>query len=141
MSQQDIILLLGTNLGDRKKNILTALEKIEKRIGKIKKESKIIETKPVEFCSSNNFYNFAVMLGTSFSPIKVLKLVKEIECEMGREEDSSVIGRFSDRIIDIDIVKYSNLFFECSFLQIPHQKHLKERDFSKQIIEELYIKA
>ncbi len=141
MSQQDVVLLLGTNLGDRKKNILTAVEKIENKVGKIKKESKIIETKPVEFCSSNNFYNFAVMLGTSFSPIKVLKVIKEIEREMGRKEDTSVIGHFSDRIIDIDIVKYSNLFFECGFLQIPHHKHLKDRAFSKQIIEELYIKA
>ena len=141
MSQQDVVLLLGTNLGDRKKNILTAVEKIENKVGKIKKESKIIETKPVEFCSSNNFYNFAVLLESSLSPIKLLNAIKKIEFEMGREKDSASIGYFSDRIIDIDIVKYSNLFFECGFLQIPHQKHLRERVFSRQIIEELYIKA
>ena len=59
MSQHHVVLLLGSNIGDRKKNILTAVENIEKNIGTILMQSELIETKPVEFCSSNIFFNFA----------------------------------------------------------------------------------
>ena len=59
MSQYNAILLLGSNLGDRKKNIFSALDKIEKHLGNILKRTQILETIPVEFCSSNYFFNFA----------------------------------------------------------------------------------
>lgn len=137
MSQYNAILLLGTNLGDRKKNISTALDLIEKRIGRILRKSEILETKPTEFCSSNYFLNFALSVNTSLSPKQLLKALKNIEYEMGRLVDSSAIGYYSDRIIDIDIVKYSSLFFRCKTLEIPHLKHTEEREFSRCLIEKI----
>lgn len=134
MSQYNVILLLGTNLGDRKKNILTSMLKIEEKIGKILKKSELLETKPAEFCSSNYFINFALLINTSLSPIKLLNLIKKIEVEMGREVDSAASGFYSDRIIDIDIVKYDSLYFSSKKLNIPHYKHLYERDFSVKLI-------
>ena len=137
MSQHHVVLLLGSNIGDRKKNILTAVENIEKNIGTILMQSELIETKPVEFCSSNIFFNFAVSIKTTFSPIQLLNAVKKIEIDMGRKEDSSIIGHFTDRIIDIDIVEYNNLLYKCKKLEVPHLKHLNERDFSKKLIKEI----
>lgn len=137
MSLQPVILLLGSNLGDRKKNLIAASVFLEDKVGKILRKSEIIETKPVEFCSFNYFLNFALLINTSFSPIKLLKTVKEIEKSMGRTEDSSVSGYYMDRVIDIDIIKYSDIVFRCRSLEIPHLKHLKERDFSKILIEEI----
>lgn len=137
MSQYTAVLLLGSNLGDRKKNILTARGEIEKNIGNILAETEILETQPVEFCSLNNFFNFALLINTTLSPFRLLQAVKKIEKDMGRHKDSSAFGYFSDRIIDIDIVKYSNLFFKCQTLEIPHSKHLKERAFSRDLLEKL----
>jgi len=137
MSQYTAILLLGSNIGDRKKNILTALDFLEKRVGEVLQKTEISETAPVEFCSSNNFFNFALLINTSFSPVQLLKAVKDIEKDMGRKADTSEIGYFTDRIIDIDIVKYSGLFFKCRKLQIPHLKHLTEREFSRKLLENL----
>ena len=137
MSQHDVVLLLGSNIGDRKKNILAAIEYIEENIGKILIKSELIETKPVEFCSSNFFFNFAVSIKTSLSPIQLLKAIKKIEIDMGRKEDTSIIGHFTDRIIDIDIIEYNNLLYTCRKLEIPHLKHLNERDFSKKLIKEI----
>lgn len=137
MSQHTALLLLGSNIGDRKKNILTAVELLEERVGNILQKTEILETEPVEFCSSNYFFNFALLINTSFSPVQLLNAIKKIEKEMGRKADTSEVGYFIDRVIDIDIVKYSNLFFECNKLQIPHQKHLNEREFSKKLIEDL----
>ncbi|MBW8362870.1 MAG: 2-amino-4-hydroxy-6-hydroxymethyldihydropteridine diphosphokinase [Kaistella sp.] len=134
MSHQHVTLLLGSNLGDRKKNIETALIKIENKIGHITKKSPVLDTTPVEFASSNNFCNIAVLLITQFSPVNILKIVKEIEVEMGRIADSKAVGGYTDRIIDIDIVFFNRLRFESANLTVPHHKHLFERSFSIELL-------
>lgn len=140
MSQHEVVLLLGSNLGDKKNNILTAISHLENKVGKILIKSEFLETKPVEFASFNNFYNFAIILKTHLSPISLLATIKQIEREMGRDKDSIILGGFADRIIDIDIITYSNLKFKSRNLEIPHLKHLNDRYFSKQLIEDLYTK-
>jgi len=55
---------------------------------------------------------------------------------MGRLTDSSVSKVYTDRIIDIDIVKYDELKFISERLEIPHNKHLFEREFSKILLKE-----
>jgi len=79
MSQHEATLLLGSNLGDTKKNIETALHYIEKEFGTILRRSDILLNKPVEFASNNIFCNIAVLIKTQFSPIKLLNFIKKIE--------------------------------------------------------------
>ncbi|SIS50847.1 2-amino-4-hydroxy-6-hydroxymethyldihydropteridinediphosphokinase [Kaistella chaponensis] len=134
MSQYEVTLLLGSNLGDTKKNIETALHYIEKEFGPILRRSDILLTKPVEFASNNIFCNIVVLIKTQFSPIKLLNFIKKIEFDMGRIEDSSVTNAYLDRIIDIDIVLYGDLKFDCKTLNIPHKKHLYEREFSRNLL-------
>lgn len=134
MSQHEVTLLLGSNLGDTKKNIETALHYIEKEFGPILRRSDILLTKPVEFASNNIFCNIVVLIKTQFSPIKLLNFIKKIEFDMGRIEDSSVTNAYLDRIIDIDIVLYGDLKFDCKTLNIPHKKHLYEREFSRNLL-------
>lgn len=134
MSQHEVTLLLGSNLGDTKKNIETALHYIEKEFGPILRRSDILLTKPVEFASNNIFCNIVVLIKTQFSPIKLLNFIKKIEFDMGRIEDSSVTNAYLDRIIDIDIVLYGDLKFDCKILNIPHKKHLYEREFSRNLL-------
>lgn len=134
MSQHEVTLLLGSNLGDTKKNIETALHYIEKEFGPILRRSDILLTKPVEFASNNIFCNIVVLIKTQFSPIKLLNFIKKIEFDMGRIEDSSVTSAYLDRIIDIDIVLYGGLKFDCKTLNIPHKKHLYEREFSRNLL-------
>ncbi|MBF8458251.1 2-amino-4-hydroxy-6-hydroxymethyldihydropteridine diphosphokinase [Kaistella sp. G5-32] len=134
MSQHDVTLLLGSNLGDTEKNIKTALNFIEIEIGPIIRRSDILLTKPVEFASNNIFCNIVVLIKTQLSPVNLLNSIKRIEVDMGRIEDSSVTKAYVDRIIDIDIVLYGDLKFECKTLQIPHKKHLYEREFSRNLL-------
>lgn len=140
MSQHEVVLLLGSNLGDKKKNILAATSHLENKVGKLLIKSEFLESEPVEFASFNNFYNFALILKTQLSPIKLLETIKKIERDLGRDKDSKSLGGFSDRIIDIDIVRYSGLKFKSGTLEIPHLKHLNEREFSKKILENLNFK-
>ncbi|MEC5393771.1 2-amino-4-hydroxy-6-hydroxymethyldihydropteridine diphosphokinase [Bergeyella sp. RCAD1439] len=137
MSNNNVVLLLGSNLGDPKKNLQEAKKQIQKHIGPILKESQILETRPVEFASSNNFHNFALVTSTSLSPMALLKTIKTIEYAMGRKRDSASLGGYTDRLIDIDIVRYSGLVYASPTLKIPHRKHCFEREFSKILLKEL----
>lgn len=134
MSQNGIVLLLGSNINDPEKNIRQALIFLEQRVGTILKKSKIIITKPVEFVSYNNFCNIAVQMETKLSPKRLLDELKNIEQKMGRLKDSSCLGTYQDRIIDIDIILFNNIKFISTKLVIPHYKNLNERDFAKEII-------
>jgi 2-amino-4-hydroxy-6-hydroxymethyldihydropteridine diphosphokinase len=139
MSLHYVVLLLGSNLGDTKSNLNQAIAKIENCLGKIIKTSEMIETQPVEFESSNVFTNMALVLVTSHSPCELLKKIKIIEKDMGRNYDSMVLGKYEDRIIDIDIVTFNGIIYDSKKLKIPHTKHLLEREFSRKILESLNV--
>ena len=141
MSSQRVVLLLGSNIGDTKKNIEKANSIINSRVGRITQKSEILITKPVEFVSSNNFCNIAIVIDTHFSPISLLNRLKAIEEEMGRNKDSKALGGYTDRIIDIDIVFYNNIIFISNKLEIPHKKNAFERDFSLKLLSELDLKT
>ena len=133
----NVVLLLGSNLGSAENNILLALSELENRVGKIIKKTKISKTLPVEYDSDNVFCNIAVSMQTAHSLIKLLDEIKKIESEMGRIHDSKFFGEYRDRIIDIDIVSYEGLIFSCDRLEIPHHKHLYDREFSRKLLDEL----
>ena len=136
MSQYTTVLLLGTNLGDKKKNLLYALEQIKEDIGEITCQTSSLETEPVGYKSSNTYLNQAVEVKTPLSPIKLLKALKKIERSMGRTVDSTDRG-YSDRTIDIDVVYYDKLRFTSAVLSLPHKAHTQEREFSKVLLTEL----
>ena len=133
----NVVLLLGSNLGSEENNIVLALSEVKNRVGKIIKKTKISKTLPVEYDSDNVFCNIAVSMQTAHSPIKLLDEIKKIETEMGRIHDSKFFGEYRDRIIDIDIVTYEGLVFSSDRLEIPHHKHLYDRDFSRKLLDEL----
>ncbi|AKK71807.1 2-amino-4-hydroxy-6-hydroxymethyldihydropteridine diphosphokinase [Chryseobacterium gallinarum] len=136
MSQQKVVLLLGSNLGDQKKNLELALDKISAAGNEISQISEFLISDPVEFVSSNIFCNIAAIIFTHLSPIQLLDCIKNIEAEMGRVNDSKVSGGYCDRIIDIDIIKYNELNFKSERLEIPHKKHLFEREFSRILLKD-----
>lgn len=134
MSHTKVTLLLGSNVGNSKHNIEVALNKIAEHAGDLVAKTPMMFTEPVEFVSPNNFCNIAVIIKTQFSPVNLLNLLKSIEREMGRKEDTRSGGEYQDRIIDIDIVLYGGLQFCCEELVIPHQKHLHQRAFSQELL-------
>ena len=140
MSQHKVVLLLGSNIGDQKNNIDTALNKLSETCTILKK-SEYLTSEPVEFASSNIFCNIATIISTHLSPIQLLDYVKKIEIDMGRLTDSTVSKVYTDRIIDIDIVKYGELKFVSERLEIPHNRHLFEREFSRILLKDLFKKT
>jgi 2-amino-4-hydroxy-6-hydroxymethyldihydropteridine diphosphokinase len=110
---------LGTNLGDRKNNLLRAVEHINEQAGHVLACSSFIETAPWGFSSDNTFLNAVVEIDTPHSPRELLRITQAIEREMGRTH-KSINGHYSDRIIDIDILLYGDEKINDPDLIIPH---------------------
>lgn len=122
-----VFLGLGTNLGDKRNNLLTAVNHIEEKIGKVTSLSSFYETEPWGFKSDNSFLNAALCVETSLEPVAILHIIKEIEVEMGRTQ-KSVNKVYADRLIDIDILLYDDMIINTEELTIPHPL-MTERDF------------
>ncbi|MCK5580356.1 MAG: 2-amino-4-hydroxy-6-hydroxymethyldihydropteridine diphosphokinase [Candidatus Omnitrophica bacterium] len=119
-----IFLGLGSNLGNRNKNIHHALAALKQADIKIVQLSSIIETEPVDGPGQDKFLNAVLKAETALSPEDLLIEIKMIEKNLGRT--SSV--RNGPRVIDIDILLYDDIKISTVYLEIPHPRML-ERDF------------
>jgi len=116
---------LGSNIGDRYGYLLKGkMEILEKCGALLAAESSIKETKAVDFEDQPDFLNQVIKVQTDLNPADLLKILKEIEKDMGR------IYRFSKgpREIDLDILLYDDIIISESNLKIPHPGILN-RDF------------
>lgn len=130
-------LSLGSNLGDRKQLLHTAINEIAERVGRVEAISSCIETEPVGFDSVHLFLNMAVRVTTELNPYELLKVLKQLERDLGRTCKSHD-GVHYDRTIDIDILLYDNLEVNSEELQIPHPR-MWERDFVMRPLKEILI--
>jgi 2-amino-4-hydroxy-6-hydroxymethyldihydropteridine diphosphokinase len=123
---QTCYLGLGSNLGDRRKNIKSAVKKINALKGtKTIKLSRIIETKPVGGPKGQpKFLNAALKIRTALTPLNLLRNLKKIEKELGRTDTV----RWGPRTIDLDILFYADTILNTKELKIPHPM-VFERDF------------
>ncbi len=122
-----LILSLGSNLGDKEDNIREAISLINKKIGSVVKTSSLYYTEPFGFVSENKFVNIVIEVKTNLAVYRVLKITQKIEKMMGRIQKSKN-GIYHDRIIDIDIIFYSDKKINSSKLIIPHPR-IREREF------------
>lgn len=111
-------LALGTNIGNKRRNMITAAALLTERVGDVLALSGFYETEPWGFQSENTFLNAALQLETSLSPLELLKATQQIEVQMGRTQKSN--GTYHDRIIDIDILLYDDLILQTPELTLPH---------------------
>lgn len=117
---------LGTNLGNKQKNLNDAIIALSIGAGNVLAVSSFVHSEPLGFASENQFLNAVVLFETTLSPFQLLEKTQEIERSLGRTA-KSVTG-YSDRIIDIDILLYDNELVDQPTLKIPHPK-MTERDF------------
>ena len=110
-----IILSLGSNIGDKKSNLETAINQINK-FSTIKKISSIYESDPILFIDQDNFFNLVLEIDYKKSVIELLETIKDLERRMGRKKTV----KYGPRIIDIDIVFFNNQIVNSKDLVIPH---------------------
>jgi len=121
----EVFLGVGTNLGDREKNLSDVTAIIERSIGDILLASSIYETEPWGFEAKDEFLNMVLKVSTGLGPSELLSRILGIEISMGRLRGEK---QYSSRIIDIDILLYGDRIIDEEDLCIPHP-HLHERKF------------
>ena len=121
-----LYLSLGSNLGNKKKNLEDALSLIGDLVGHVCRVSSFIETEPWGFDSKNTFLNAACLVETALTPEQCLNITQKIERELGRKAKS--VDSYEDRPIDIDLLSYDNLNINTPELTLPHPR-MHEREF------------
>ncbi len=121
--KHDVFLSLGSNLGDKRKNLETALDQLTRQVGKIVNLSGYYLSHAWGF-EGNDFINLVVELKTEWEPEELLDRLGAIENEMGRKRTGNA---YQNRIIDIDILSYDDSIVENSRLTIPHPLLHKRR--------------
>ena len=99
-----VYIALGSNLGNKRRNLVTAAALLAERAGEVGAISSFYETEPWGFESEHSFLNAALMLETTLAPLDLLRLTQEVERELGRTAKSDSV--YHDRLIDIDLLLY-----------------------------------
>jgi 2-amino-4-hydroxy-6-hydroxymethyldihydropteridine diphosphokinase len=118
-----VYLGLGSNMGDRQKNLDKALDLLSQRL-QVEKVSSVYETEPIGNVNQPRFLNMVCQAFTRLAPVELLAVAKGIELKLGRAPGKSN----APRPIDIDILFYGDLVIETPELVIPHPR-LTERAF------------
>ena len=118
-----VVIALGANLGDPRKQVSLAIDEIRDLI-QITAVSSLYETEPVGVPDNQPNYINAVLIGESdLKPLDLMNQLLEIENEMGRHRSFPNAAR----TIDIDIIEYGGLFMESQALTLPHPRAHERR--------------
>ncbi len=117
---------LGSNLGERERNLAAAREALARNGTKIVRASSIYETEPWGPAPQGPYLNQVLCIETARTPELLLGFLLETERALGR--DRSTAERFGPRVIDLDILLYGSLRIETADLHLPHPR-MMERAF------------
>ncbi|WP_055435597.1 2-amino-4-hydroxy-6-hydroxymethyldihydropteridine diphosphokinase [Lacinutrix algicola] len=131
MDSQKIYISIGSNKGDKFKNLQAAVDAIHLKIGTVKIISKIFKTPALGF-EGDDFLNACLLVDSSLKPSKILKELLLIETALGRVRTKK--EGYESRIIDLDILFIDELIIDTKSLKVPHPE-LHNRRF---VLEPLY---
>ena len=114
---------LGSNLGDRERNLEVAISSLEEFCSVLNKSS-VYETKPVGYLDQGDFLNMVVEVESALEPLVFFIRLQEVEHKMGRVREV----KNGPRVIDLDILLAEDLVINTPHLKIPHPR-MHERGF------------
>lgn len=133
--QNQVVLSLGSNQGNRSDNLQSAIALIHKNIGTVIRVSHCYETPSWGF-ESDAFYNCALLLHSSFPVETILNKILETEKELGRVRGDQ--NGYQARLIDIDIISFNEESYQTETLHIPHPQ-MENRLFVLLPMQELHF--
>jgi 2-amino-4-hydroxy-6-hydroxymethyldihydropteridine diphosphokinase len=117
-----VYLALGTNLGDRMRNLRAAIQQLASHVT-LTRISPIYETEPWGVADQADFLNLVVEGKTELAPTELLLALQAIEQRMGRQRTV----RYGPRVIDLDILLYDDVVLQTEQLEIPHARMAERR--------------
>jgi 2-amino-4-hydroxy-6-hydroxymethyldihydropteridine diphosphokinase len=117
-------LALGSNIGDREKNLREAIRFLRESALQVTKISSIYETEPVDYLDQPWFLNAVLEAQTTLPAADLLATLRTIESQMGSKKAFAK----GPRLIDLDILLYDDTTIDTPDLQIPHPRMI-QRNF------------
>jgi 2-amino-4-hydroxy-6-hydroxymethyldihydropteridine diphosphokinase len=115
-------LSLGSNIGDRAKNLQEAIAALGEFGVQVLRVSSMYETEPVDYLQQPWFLNCAVEAETELLALDLLRALRHVESQMGSKK---LIAK-GPRLIDMDILLYGDEIIDTPELQVPHPRmHLR----------------
>ena len=128
-----VYLSLGSNMGDKRENLLEAIKRDgELENTEVVKSSTILETEPFGYIEQDNFLNACLEVKTLLTPQEFLSSILKIELDMGRVREI----KWGPRVIDIDILFYDAEIIQEDNLAVPHP-WICEREFVLEPLSEI----
>ena len=111
---------LGSNLGDRRKNLRDASELLDTLDAGVRvlRSSNVYETEPWGLADQPKFLNCVLEIAASVPSERLLEMAKRVEQTLGREWSP----RYGPRLIDVDVLLYGDAVVEQPDLQVPHPR-------------------
>ncbi|WOL15468.1 hypothetical protein Cni_G24249 [Canna indica] len=122
--EHEVVIALGSNVGDRIHNFNEALRMMKKSGINITRHGCLYESEPAYVTDQPLFLNSAIRGNTKLGPHELLKVLKQIERDLGRQDGI----RYGPRPIDLDIIFFGKYKVESEYLMIPHER-IWERPF------------
>ncbi|MFB9056191.1 2-amino-4-hydroxy-6-hydroxymethyldihydropteridine diphosphokinase [Mariniflexile ostreae] len=124
MQPTTFYIALGSNKGDKFKNLQDAIDAIYVRIGTVKLISKVYKSPALGF-DGDDFFNCCLILESDLQPQNVLEQLLDIEIVLGRTRTKK--EGYEARIIDLDIIFVENQCIDSQTLQVPHPEMHKRK--------------
>lgn len=126
-----VYLGLGSNLGDRKQYLLTAIDSLKNNGFTVDGVAPLYVTRALWF-DGQEFYNTVIRVDTDHDTYDILTTIQEIETTMGKVQQEKLKRNeekvYQDRVIDIDVLLYDDMISHTSDITIPHRS-ISQRDF------------
>ena len=117
-------LSIGSNQGEKLKNLQKAIYEIAETVGAIQKISSIYKTSSWGY-KGEDFYNISISVSTYLQPESLLEKLLTIESNLGRERNN--LHEYTDRKIDIDILLFEDEIIFSKKITIPHPRMLERK--------------
>ncbi len=134
-----LYLALGSNIGARKANIMSALSFLNGILGRYEALSDLVTTEACGF-DGPPFLNCVVRYSSRKRPESILAICKDIERRMGRTDQPQFAPDgtriYHNRIVDIDILLFGKVQMDTPELTIPHHQ-IETRPYIKPLLEQV----
>ena len=110
---------MGSNI-NAENHIRAGIDELEKKFGKVKL-SPVYASTAVGF-DGDDFINLVARVETEIQPVELRQYLRDLEDSFGRKRD---VPKFSDRLLDIDILLYDDLVLQSPVLELPRAEILK----------------
>jgi len=123
MTETTVYITLGSNLGDRRSNLIDAISQLRQKV-KVEQLSSVYETEPAYLTDQPRYLNMVLRGVTALSPSELARFLNNLEQRMCRQQ----ADKFGPRPIGLDVAAYGDRLIDESGLAIP-PKGIAERTF------------